>query len=230
MDEVVSRSRLEFLAEVPLFAGLPEDSLRELDRASRNRSLSRGDYLYLDGDSARSVFIVRAGWMVVLLTHGDGRELVLNEMRRGDLFGQHALLTGAQRSNTVVAHEDSELVELGGDDFLRIVDREPSLARRLLALAALRLCASSERESALAFLGAGARVARVLRLLDDMDSQTTDRGYVTVSQEELAQRTGLTRQTVARFLGKWRREGWLLTGRGRIMLLNRAALRRVEQQ
>ena len=229
-DEAACRSRFQCLEEVPLFAGLAEDSLLQLERASRSSLLSRGEYLYLDGDSAQSVFIVRDGWMVGLLTHEDGRELVLNEMRRGDLFGQHALLTGAQRSNTVVAHEDSELVELAGDDFLRIVDKEPLLARGLLALAALRLCAGNDRESALAFLGAGARVARILRLLDEMDSQTADRGYVTVSQEELAQRTGLTRQTVARFLGKWRREGWLLTGRGRIMLLNRAALHRVEQQ
>ena len=50
------------------------------------------------------------------------------------------------------------------------------------------------------------------------------------SQEEVAQRTGLTRQTVARFLGEWRRNGWLLTGRGQIELLDRAALLGVEEQ
>ena len=51
-----------------------------------------------------------------------------------------------------------------------------------------------------------------------------------MSQEELAQRTGLTRQTVARLLGDWRRHDWLLTGRGRIMLLNRALIYAQEDQ
>ncbi|HEX9018772.1 MAG TPA: helix-turn-helix domain-containing protein, partial [Anaerolineaceae bacterium] len=52
-----------------------------------------------------------------------------------------------------------------------------------------------------------------------------ERGYITISQEELAQRSGLIRQTVAKTLGQWRRKGWLLTGRGHIVLLNQNALR-----
>jgi CRP-like cAMP-binding protein len=66
--------------------------------------------------------------------------------------------------------------------------------------------------------------------LDEMDQQTADRGYVTISQDELAQRTGLTRQTVARFLGDWRRQNYLITGRGRIMILQREALKNLEEE
>jgi CRP-like cAMP-binding protein len=55
-----------------------------------------------------------------------------------------------------------------------------------------------------------------------------EKGYITISQEELAERTGQTRQTVAKALGRWRRSGWLITGRGRIMLLKHAALADLE--
>jgi CRP-like cAMP-binding protein len=55
-------------------------------------------------------------------------------------------------------------------------------------------------------------------------------GYVTISQDELAQRTGLIRQTVAKVLGKWRRAGWLITGRGRILIVDKKALRELERQ
>jgi CRP-like cAMP-binding protein len=113
---------------------------------------------------------------------------------------------------------------------MALLDEEPRLVRRMLGIAVARLAASNNRESALAFLNAPARVARILREMDEVDRQTADRGYVTLSQEELAQRTGLTRQTVARFLGDWRRAGWLLTGRGRIMLLKRAELLHIEEQ
>jgi CRP-like cAMP-binding protein len=166
--------------------------------------------------------------MIILLNSGDGRELVLSEMRRGDVFGENAVLTQTPRSATAQAREDTDLLQIPGRTFLTVLDEEPRLARRLLALAAARLAASNERERALAFLPAEARIVRVLRTMDDIDRQTLDKGTISMSQDELALRTGLTRQTVARFLGQWRRQGWLLTGRGRIMLLNRPALYAVE--
>ena len=99
--------------------------------------------------------------------------------------------------------------------------KEASLARQLLKLTALRLQASSRREESLAFFDARERLARTLLSLDQLSKA---RGYITLSQEELAQRTGMTRQTVAAVLGDWRRNGWLLTGRGHIVILNRGAL------
>jgi CRP-like cAMP-binding protein len=74
---------------------------------------------------------------------------------------------------------------------------------------------------ALAFYDAQQRLARQLLNLDQL---AQDIGYITLSQEELATRVGLTRQTVAAILGRWRRSGWLLTGRGHIVLLNRREL------
>ena len=81
---------------------------------------------------------------------------------------------------------------------------EPGMARRLLEATAIRLCRSSEFQNSLAFLDAQARLAR---LLLDLDGQNEDLGYITISQEELAQRSGLIRQTVAKTLGQWRRKG-----------------------
>src|SRR3990172_6585042 len=66
-----------------------------------------------------------------------------------------------------------------------------------------------------AFLNAEGRLAR---LLLQLGRKELEKGYITISQEELAERTGQTRQTVAKALGRWRRAGWLITGRGRIML------------
>ena len=63
-----------------------------------------------------------------------------------------------------------------------------------------------------------------------MDRQASADGFITVSQEELAQRVGLTRQTAAKTLGQWRRAGWIITGRGKIVLLNRAGLRRQAEE
>jgi CRP-like cAMP-binding protein len=109
--------------------------------------------------------------------------------------------------------------------FLTIVDEEPALARRILKITAERLQRSGEREGALAFLDAQARLAR---LLLELEKEEKAKGYVTISQDELAHRTGLIRQTVAKVLGRWRRAGWLITGRGRILILNHGALAELE--
>lgn len=219
-------SALEFLSGLPLFAGLAGESLATLARGSRFRRISRGDYLFFQHDTGDTVFVVRSGMVIVVLMSADGRELIISELHPGDIFGEVSLLSSGRRTAGAMAREDSLVLELSGRAFMEVLDREPAFARRILELIIRRLSTAHEREGALAFLDAPGRVARVLLEMDERDRRGPDKGYVNLSQEELAQRTGLTRQTVARELGKWRRAGWLLTGRGRIMLLNRPALRR----
>jgi CRP-like cAMP-binding protein len=148
-------------------------------------------------------------------------------MRKGDLFGELGILTDKNRSTTATARTDSEILIIPKKAFLHILDDEPQLTRRMLEMTSARLQMSSERESALVFMDAQARLAH---LLLDLDRQEADVGYITISQDDLAQRTGLIRQTVAKALGNWRRKGYLLTGRGRIVLLDHKALRQLENR
>jgi CRP/FNR family transcriptional regulator len=217
----------EFLASLPLFAGLSRTRLATLAQECRLKRVPRGSYLFFQGDPADAFYVVHSGSFAIVLSSPDGRELVINEMHNGDCFGELGLLTGGSRSTNAVARGPGscEVLVIPRGAFLAILDEEPLLSRRLLETTAQRLRNSSEREGALAFLDAQARLARVLLGLDE---QLSERGYVTISQEELAQRAGLTRQTVAKALGRWRRKGWLITGRGHIMLLNRAELQRLE--
>ena len=220
---------LHYLNCAPLFKGLDEPQLLLLARAARWRQFARGEFVFLQGDPASTAYVVCTGWVVIALNSADGRELAIHEMRDGDLFGENALIGNKPRSASALARATTDVLEIPQAAFLAVLGKEPLLVRRLLEISVARLGEANARESALAFLNAPARVARVLREMDDQDRHTADKGYVTLSQEELAVRTGLTRQTVARFLGNWRRSGWLLTGRGRVMLLNRQALREVEE-
>src|SRR3990172_11186073 len=136
-------------------------------------------------------------------------------MHWGDFLGEVGVLTKEARSSSAIARTDSELLVIPRQAFLNILEAEPELVWRMLGLIAIRLRESSERESALAFLNAEGRLAR---LLLQLGRKELEKGYITISQEELAERTGQTRQTVAKALGRWRRAGWLITGRGRIML------------
>jgi CRP-like cAMP-binding protein len=189
--------------------------------------VEKGQFIFLQDDPADKAYLVRSGLISIILESLDGRKLVINEMRSGDFFGEVGLLTKQSRSSSAIARTDSELLVLPRQAFMSVLDAEPALVRRMLEMTAIRLRASSERESALAFLDAQGRLAR---LLLQLGKQELEKGYITISQEELAERTGQTRQTVAKALGRWRRAGWLITGRGRIMLLKHAALAHLEQE
>ena len=218
---------ISFLRGVPLFASLDEGALQAFARAGQLCRVPKGKLLFSQSDSPEAFYVVRSGCIAILLDSPDGRELVINEMRAGDGFGELGLITGQLRSTGAMAREASQVFAFPRDDFLALLESQPRLVRRVLETMARRLEVSSELESALAFLDAPARLARMLLQLD---RQASAAGYLTIGQEELAQRVGLTRQTVAKELGKWRRAGWLLTGRGKIVLLNRAALRRQAEE
>ncbi len=215
LDDIASETRL-FLGKVPLLKDLREASLMTLADASKFAKIEKGQFIFLQDDPAEKAYIVRSGKISIILESLDGRKLVINEMHPGDFFGEVGLLTKQSRSSSAIARTDSVVLTLPRQAFLSILENEPSLVRRLLEMTAIRLRESSERESALAFLDAQGRLAR---LLLQLGQQELEKGYITISQEELAERTGQTRQTVAKSLGHWRRAGWLITGRGRIMLL-----------
>ncbi len=218
---------VRFLRSVPLLCKLSETTLSELARACRSKKAPAGNYLFMQGDASDAFYLVRSGSIAIILISPDGRELLINEMRPGDCFGEVGVLTNLPRSTGALARQNSELLSIPGAAFVAAVESEPALALRLLQTTAERLRMSSERESALVFLDAEARLGRVLLQLD---LQFSEDGYVTISQAELAQRTGMTRQTVAKALGKWRRAGWLITGRGRIVVLDHDRLARLGQQ
>jgi len=216
---------LKFLRSVHSFSYLSEASLLLLARAGRLKHFAKGEILFFQSDPSDAAYLVSSGNISIVLNSLDGREMVINEMHNGDLFGELGILTKKSRSTSAIARTNSELLVIPHQAFLSVIEHEPQLALRLLEVTANRLQMSGKRESALAFLDAQARLAR---LLLELEEQEQDKGYVTISQEELAHHTGLIRQTVAKALGKWRRAGWLITGRGHILILNRKALEDLE--
>ena len=216
-----------FISSLPLFVGSRPESLAALAAASRIRKIPKGQVVFFQSDQGDAFYAVRCGSVAIQLVNTDGREMIINQVGPGEVFGELAVLTGRPRSTNVVAMKPTELVMISGEVFTRVVDSDMVITRHLLDLLAHRLSASTVRESSLAFLDGQARLALTLLNLDE---QWQEEGLISASQAELAVRTGLTRQTVAKILGRWRRAGWLLTGRGRIMLLDREALKRTSQE
>src|SRR5512140_3093767 len=216
---------LAFLCGLPFFSQLNEFTARQLAETSHFHHLTKGEILFFDSDPCEAVYVVRSGTISIVLNSPDGREMIIDEVHPGEMLGELEALTGKPRSAGATARANAEVLVVSPEAFLRAVESDPLLARRVLDVTARRLQKSTRRQTDLAFTNAHARLARALLTLEEEQRAT---GYVTISQEELARGTGLIRQTVAKALGEWRRNGWLLTGRGRIVVLNRKALEKLE--
>lgn len=213
---------VDFLHSVPIFSGLEEGVFDILANVCHLQRVPKGQFIFFQGDRGDAAYLVYQGAIAIQFSTPDGRELVINEMHPGECFGELALLLEEPRSASALAREDSQVVWIPRDEFLAQVDAEPILMRTLLQTIASRLVNSGERESALAFLHAPVRIAQFLiqRAAEERDQDD----LVPLSQEEVAQYIGVTRQTVAKILGDWRRNGWIITGRGKIMLVDMDAL------
>ncbi len=221
MNRRVDPKILETLNSASLFDDVDPVVLSSLADRSTIKEIDKGELLFYQDDLADAVYVVHSGCLSIFLGMADGRELVINVMHPGDVFGEIALFTDQSRSAGAIGREDAQVVAIPKQAFMDIVEGESDLLRRVLEMTAQRLRMSSERESALAFLDASARIARVLLSLEE---QTQEQGTIEITQEDLAQHVGLTRQTVASTLSRWRRDGWVDTSRGAIKIQNRGVM------
>jgi predicted acylesterase/phospholipase RssA/CRP-like cAMP-binding protein len=133
----------EFLAGLPFFAALGQDTRRELARQLEPVHAAAGDVIFRQGDLADGLFILVSGRLRVSMA-GDGPERTVYDLGRGGIVGEMALLTDRPRSATVHAARDSDLLLLRVPSFTSLVERSPALVAGMIRLIADRLLAVNE--------------------------------------------------------------------------------------
>jgi CRP/FNR family transcriptional regulator, cyclic AMP receptor protein len=220
---VVERSLLE---RVPLFAGLAPDELRELSSRLRTRRYARGETLCLEGDPGTSLYIIEKGRVKLGLTSSEGREIILDLLGPGDVFGELALLDGAPRSANAVAVEASEVLLLARDEFLRFLEQHPQLALVLLSTLSHWLRRLTTQMQDTAFLDVPARLARAILRLAEAEEPTEGQPVTPrLTQTDLAGMVGTTRETLNRWLGFYEDQGLIRRDRHQIVVLRPDKLR-----
>jgi potassium efflux system protein len=119
-----------FLAEQPLFACLDHDQLARLAAGARTIRFGRGEQIIRQGDTGDSMFILSRGTAEVL-AEKEGRSWPVATLNAGDCFGEISLLTGEQRSATVIAKSDCEVVEIEKQTIGLLLREHPELADSL---------------------------------------------------------------------------------------------------
>ena len=211
-----------------LFAELDPGPLRMLAGCCTARDAPAGLLLFSRGDRADGVYVITAGLVRVWLNDAEGNEMTLALLGPGAALGEMALADAAPRSANATALESCRFLFLDAQDFTRAMEREPAIARHLVALLAARLRGGNAALMDMAFLPLRARLGRKLLELAEAHARPAPPGAVferVFSQAELAQMLGASREAVNRQLGALRHDGHLRFDGRRMEIPDLARLR-----
>lgn len=217
---------IELLSGVALFAELSRSELERVAQVAIPRQYPADTRVFHEGDKGDACYIVKTGSCRVTREHSDGRAITLTNLGPGAIFGELAMLDGEERSASVEALEDTDLLALPAADVRALIREHPGMAEKLIVALTRRLREANERISRQSFQTVPSRVAGVLsRIASEQDDRGAG-GEVTIrmTQTDLAQLAGTSRESVSRFLATIERAGVVRVGRGRVTLTDRDRL------
>jgi CRP/FNR family transcriptional regulator, cyclic AMP receptor protein len=226
-ERAVGEANTDLLARVPLFSELSPQELDRIARVAVRRSYPKGVRVFHEGDRSDACYIVREGRLRVTREHSDGRAIALATLDAGDIFGELAMLDRGERSASVETLTDCELLALPASDFRRVVGEHGDIAEKLIIALTRRVREMNERIARQSFQTVPSRVAGVLAQLVAEETIPPGRDGITVqmTQADLAQLAGTSRESVSRFLATLERADVVRVGRGRVTVLEPGRLR-----
>jgi CRP/FNR family cyclic AMP-dependent transcriptional regulator len=214
----------DLLAGVEVFASLDHDLRARVAAAAVPRRFGRGQLVFVEGDPGDSLLVLRTGAVSVFRSAPSGDRALLNVLRAPDVLGEVAILDGADRSASAEALEDTTALSLSRSSFLDLVHSQPALLDAVLRSLGGLVRRLTDQTADYVFLDLAGRVAKTLVRL--AGSATHEPVVIELSQTQLAEMVGGSRQSVNQALGAFAGRGWLHVEGRRVALDDLAALRR----
>ncbi len=230
-QQTVADERVALLEQAPLFSVLGPHDLRDLASKFYSVRYQRGEALFREGEPAERLFLTSRGRVKLYVSSPRGAELLVAVVGRGQIFGELAVIDRGPRAMSARAMEDADVFALSAETFWTLLETRSELARRLLELMARRLRRADQTRQDLVFFDATTRLARKLLELAEEHGEPTGDGEqvritVRVTQEEMAQMIGVTRESANRLIASFADRGWIDWGDGRPLLLRPESLLR----
>jgi len=207
----------EVVRRAPLFTALDEAAAVSLRASMDSVKIAKGSILFKEGDGGEHLYVIVDGKLKLGTSSGDGRENLLSILGPGEMFGELSLFDPGPRTSTATAVTDAKLLSLSHEKVIPWLKQNPEVSLQLLTRLSQRLRRTNEAVGDLVFSDVPGRVAKALIDLGDRFGKTTPEGLLVnhdLTQEELAQLVGASRETVNKALADFAGRGWLkLDGR-----------------
>jgi CRP/FNR family cyclic AMP-dependent transcriptional regulator len=225
----LSAADARILREGPLVRDLSDSDAEVLAPHVRSLVLPRGGQLFAEGDVGDQLYFVIEGKVKLTKAAPDGRENLISVHGPGDMFGELAMFDPTYRTTSATALTDTRLAVLAHDDLRQCLETRPGLAIHLLKALAQRLRRITDANTNLVFTDVPGRVAKALLELSDKFGISREDGLLVnhdLTQEELAQLVGASRETVNKALADFATRGWISVSAKSVLLLDIDRLKR----
>jgi len=217
----------DILERHDLLGRLTRQEMDEVLRHARTRRLQPDQLLFAKGDPGDGLLVVLSGQIKISTLSEAGKEVILNILGPGEIFGEIALLDGKERTANAHAIGACELLVLPRPDFMRFLERHPQVNRRLLEVLCARLRWVSESYEDVVFKRLPNRLAKKLVLLAEHFGEACEDGRriaLQLPQQELAKMVGATRESANKHMRLWEDAGLIAYRQGYITVLDLARL------
>ena len=212
----------ELISRCSLLRDLPQPALDSVIQKGSRRQLNARDVVFGRGEAGSDIYFLLDGGVKVATISRDGKEAIFDVLVSGDFFGEMSLFDGKPRTGTVTALVPSALFVLGKGAFLELLASHPPLSVRLVQTLVGRLRVVDDFVGDVLFLHAEARLAKRVVALARMFGRTGDQGEIRidlrVSQQEIANLVGITRESVNKQFRGWERAGAISLDGGCLVL------------
>jgi len=215
-----TRDKLSLLRSHPLFRDLPSAVIERLGSYMKTRRVARGTAIFAKGDPGAGLMGVLAGSVKVSGASAEGKDIVLNVFREGDVFGEIALLDGRPRTADATAMSDCELIVIERRDFVPFLSGQPDVMLKFIEILCSRLRHTSEQVQDITFLNLPTRLAKtLLQLTGAGEEGPAAKRKAAITQREISQMIGMSRESTNKQLRAWEKRGWIKLERGGVAVL-----------
>jgi CRP/FNR family cyclic AMP-dependent transcriptional regulator len=218
---------IELLRAHHIFGQLPAQVIKQLAGYVTRRRVQRGAVIFAKGDPGHGLMAVVRGSVRISLPTMGGRDVVLDHIHPGEVFGEMALLDGQSRSADATASEDCELLVIDRRNFIQFVQHQPEVAAKLLEVLCGRLRHANEQVENVMFTSLPVRLAKLLLRLPSTGKVSAPGNRLTITQRELSQMIGMSRGNTNKQLRVWEKRGWVRLEHGTLVVLDGRALSRI---
>jgi CRP/FNR family transcriptional regulator len=219
----------DVVRRAPLFQALDDEAASALQLEMTRSRMERGDVLFHEGDQGDTLYVIAEGKVKLGRTSPDGRENLVAILGPGEMFGELSLFDPGPRTMTATALAETQLLGLKHQSLTALLSGRPEVAKSLLAALAQRLRRTNAHLADLVFTDVPGRVAKALLDLSERFGRPVEGGIMVshdLTQEELAQLVGASRETVNKALADFASRGWMRVDSRAVTILDRDRLAR----
>ena len=210
-----------FLGRNPLFAGIPPRELASLAGVALEEAHRARANIFTEGDTSRWFYLVRSGHVKIVRHSKTGKDVVLELLGPGEIFGGVAVIEKRPYPASAQATEPTVVLKIPADPVIALAERHPAFIKEMALMIGRRLRAAHDSVTSLAVDPVEARLAATLLRLAKREGTRSDKGVTLpfhLTRQSLADMTGTTVETAIRILSRWLRDGVIDDDGGRLVL------------